>query len=345
MTLETRSSSSASRSTFAVLSSRCAVALGALSLSAACASSQPPPAQSPQPAPAVEMQPAAAPAPAKPTVVQTVVTRIDPIPSADMMNSLPELPRPSPNAEVAQDVGITKVRVEYSSPGVKGRAVWGDLVPYDQLWRTGANAPTKVIVSRDFTFGGVAVPAGSYSLMTIPKQGAWTVILNQDPLNQGAYGRDTEKDVAVVELTPVQAPVRERLTFGFEGTTDNQTALVMDWAGVRLAMPIVVDTEAHVAASINATLDAAWRPLFNAGRHAFSGGDNARAIQLLTQANGVRETWWSHWWLAQVYAKQDQVPQARQHAQKAAELGEGDEIFQRAFAEEVKKALEGWPQS
>jgi hypothetical protein len=344
MTSETQPIQLASRIPHTRFAAQLGALVLALALTAGCASSAPPPAQSPAPAPTLQTPPAQ-PTQAVPTVVQTVVTRVDPTPNADMISSLPQLPRPSPNAEVAQDVGITQVRVTYSSPGVKGRTIWGELVPYGELWRTGANAPTKLIVNRDFTFAGVAVPAGSYSLMTIPKQGAWTVILNQDPTNQGAFARDTKQDVAVVELTPVQAPVRERLAFAFEGTTDNQTALVLDWAGVRLAMPIGVNTDAHVAASISSTLEAAWRPLFNAGRYAFSSGDNVRAIQLLNQSLSVRETWWSHWWLAQVYAKQNQVPQARQHAQKAMELGEGDEIFQRAFAADVKKAMEGWPQS
>lgn len=300
-------------------------------------------ATTPPPEPAAP-PPSAAPA-APPGVMQTVVTRVDAKASPEVFASLPELPRPSPNALVEQDVGITKFRVTYSSPGVKGRVIWGDLVPYGELWRAGANAPTKLIADRDFTFAGVAVPAGSYSLMTIPKQGTWTVILNQDPKNQGTVARDPALDVAVVELAPVQAPPRERLAFEFYDTTDEQTQLVLDWAGLRLAMPIAVDTKQHVAASVEATLENAWRPLFNAGRHAFTSGDDARAVQLLQQSLQVRETWWSHWWLAQTFAKQNQLQLARQHAERALALGEGDDVFQRAFAADVKKALEGWPAS
>ena len=91
-----------------------------------------------------------------------------------------DLPRPSPNAKVTQSIGLTEVTVEYSCPGVKGRAVWGTVVPYDQLWRAGANAATKVTFSKDVTIDGKPVPAGSYSLFAIPGKSTWTVILNKN---------------------------------------------------------------------------------------------------------------------------------------------------------------------
>src|SRR6516165_6613067 len=74
-----------------------------------------------------------------------------------------ELPRPSPFAKVVQTVGLTDITVDYSSPGVKGRKIWGAVVPYDQMWRAGANAATKITFSRDVTFAGKPVPAGSYA--------------------------------------------------------------------------------------------------------------------------------------------------------------------------------------
>src|SRR5689334_1734859 len=79
-----------------------------------------------------------------------------------------ELPAPSPAAKVMQRVGLTDISLEYSSPAVKGRKIWGELVPYDKVWRTGANASTKISFSRDVTFGGKPVPAGTYTLVTFP---------------------------------------------------------------------------------------------------------------------------------------------------------------------------------
>ena len=73
-----------------------------------------------------------------------------------------ELPTPSPKARTEQRVGLTDVAIDYSSPGVKGRKIWGPVVPYDKVWRAGANAPTKLTVSRDFSFGGTQLKAGAY---------------------------------------------------------------------------------------------------------------------------------------------------------------------------------------
>src|ERR1043165_721986 len=112
-----------------------------------------------------------------------------------------ETPAPSPKARVEQRVGITDVSIDYSSPGVKGRKIWGEVVPYDKVWRAGANAPTKLPVSRDFTFGTTAVKAGSYSLFMTPGKKTWTVALNTD-LQASQEQHDAKNDVATLSVTP-----------------------------------------------------------------------------------------------------------------------------------------------
>src|SRR4051812_31675087 len=98
-------------------------------------------------------------------VVVAAVALLSPVAAAQ---AVIETPSPSPKARVEQRVGVTDVAIDYSSPGVKARKIWGELVPYDKVWRAGANAPTKLTVSRDFTFGGAAVKAGSYSVFMTP---------------------------------------------------------------------------------------------------------------------------------------------------------------------------------
>ena len=91
------------------------------------------------------------------------------------------LPQPSPKAMVMQTIGYTEVTIDYSSPAVKGRTIWGELVPFDKIWRAGANSATKITFSKDVTVNGAAVPKGSYSIFMIPtKEGRWTVIINKD---------------------------------------------------------------------------------------------------------------------------------------------------------------------
>ena len=156
----------------------------------------------------------------------------------------PELPRPSPSAKVSQVIGLTEITVDYSSPTAKGRTIWGGVVPYDQMWRTGANQATKITFSRDVTFGGKAVPAGTYALFTIPTKGAWTVILNKKA-DQTGTGRDYHADMDLVrfQIHPKAAPHRERLTFLFSDFTDDQGSLDLEWDKLRLSIPIKVATQ------------------------------------------------------------------------------------------------------
>src|SRR5262245_22245062 len=125
-----------------------------------------------------------------------------------------EVPAPSAKAKVEQRVGITGFSVEYSSPAVRGRKIWDGLLPYDKLWRTGANASTKLTASRDFTFGETVVPKGTYSLFTIPGPSSWIVILNKDAdATTGEY--DAKNDAARVTVSPAPGGPRERMTFLF----------------------------------------------------------------------------------------------------------------------------------
>src|SRR5215813_422002 len=157
-----------------------------------------------------------------------------------------ETPAPSPKARVEQRVGITDLSVDYSSPGVKGRKIWGELVPYDKVWRAGANAPTKLTVSRDFTFGGTAVKAGSYSVFVTPGKKTWMVALNTD-LAATQDSHDDKNDVARAAVTPAALPaLRERLIYLFSDTQDDRTDLDLEWERVRIRVPITIDTRGAV---------------------------------------------------------------------------------------------------
>jgi hypothetical protein len=256
----------------------------------------------------------------------------------------PELPAPSPKARVEQRVGLTDFAVDYSSPGVKGRPVFGKVVPYDKPWRTGANAATTLKASREFTFGDKKVPAGTYGLYTVPsKSGSWTVALSSQTDAWGNDGFDPKNDVAriVVKTTPIKN--RERLTFIFSATTDDAARLELEWSTVRLAIPLAVDTKAQAMANIDKAVDEAWRPQFSAARYLLeSGGDLAKALQLADASIAVKPTWWNNWVRAQVLAKKGQLPDAAVAGEKAQQLGTGDRVYEGFFKADVAKAVGNW---
>lgn len=254
-----------------------------------------------------------------------------------------QVPAASPSAKVQQRVGITDMSVDYSSPAVKGRKIWGGLVPLDKPWRTGANAATRFTSSNDFTFGGKQVPAGTYALYTIPGKNQWTVVLNSSADQWGSAGFDPAKDVARVTVKPQPSPFRERMTFIFSDTKDDATRLDLEWEKLRIPMPISVDTKKLVLASIEKANAEAWRPHFTAARYLLeNGGDLKTALQYADTSIALKPTWWNNWVRAQILAKQGKNAEAVQAAEKAQELGKGDRVYEGFFKGDIAKTIAGW---
>jgi hypothetical protein len=253
-----------------------------------------------------------------------------------------DLPRPSPSAKVTQVIGLTEITVDYSSPAVKGRSIWGALVPYDQMWRTGANQATKITFSRDVTFGDKPVPAGSYALFTIPTKSMWTVILNKKA-DQSGTARDYKADLDLVRFQahPKPAPHRERMTFLFADFTDDKGTLDLEWDKLRVSIPIRVDTEEQALANITKGIDGAWRTYANAARYlGETKKDYDTGLKYIDQSLGLKEDWFNLWIKATLLAGKGKTKDAISLGEKAYGLGQKADFF---FLEpEIKKTLAEW---
>lgn len=252
-----------------------------------------------------------------------------------------QLPAASPSAKVMQQVGVTDISVEYSSPAVKGRKIWGALVPMDKPWRAGANASTKITFSKDVTFGGKPVPAGTYVIVAHPTQKGWTISLNRElGLWQGKQ-YDAANDVVKVPATTSTIPARERLTYVFSNTTDTDTSLDLEWEKTRVSVPIKVDTAAHAQANIKSTLEQAWRPHINAASYvAESTKDLDTALKYADTSIAIDSNWYNNWIKAELLAKKGNYAEARKHAQASWDLGQKAPNF--FFKDAVQKALADW---
>jgi hypothetical protein len=181
--------------------------------------------------------------------------------SAQQLN----LPRPSPNAKVSQTVGLTEVSIQYSRPGVKGRTIWGELVPYNEVWRTGANENTTITFNTPVKIGGKELPAGTYGLQTIPTTGDWTVILSKDADLWGAFNYKQEDDALRLTATPRPADFQERMSFEFDDVTDNSATVVMRWEKIAVPFKIEVDTPKAVMGQIQSAVR--WQTPYQAANY------------------------------------------------------------------------------
>ena len=187
------------------------------------------------------------------------------------------LPRVSQAATTSQTIGVTQMTVVYSRPGVKGRAIWGALVPYGKPWRTGANEATTFTTTDPITVAGQKLPAGTYSFFTVPARGAWTVIFSRQKDLWGAFSYDSTQDQLRVTATPdTTAPPTEWMALGFENLAATTCDLVLRWEKLRLAVPIAVDVNDRVLADCRTAVTAAkpddWRTPYRAASWTFDAG-------------------------------------------------------------------------
>ena len=256
---------------------------------------------------------------------------------------------PSPYSEIKQVVGVTEFSIKYSRPSVKDRDIFGGLVPYGEVWRTGANATTKIAFDTEIEFGGHTVPAGEYVLFSIPGESEWTVILYGDTAvaNTGFY--DQENDIARVTVAPVALdnPV-ETFTIGFDYLRDDSATLNLDWATTRIPVSIKTDTAALSLASIEAALANidSWtaRDYASAAEaYANHGKDMATATEWMGKAVAMSDHafWWHHRY-AKMLAEQGDIEGAIAAAEKslaAAKASKGGDFGYIKLNEDLLSTL------
>lgn len=168
-------------------------------------------------------------------------------------------PDASPAATVKQRVGLTDIEITYNRPGMKGRTVFGGLVPYGEVWRTGANTATKITFSTAVKLNGTAVPAGTYELFTIPSPTEWTVIIHKNMSQWGAYAYDMKNDVARVTAKPAASMMNsvESFSIGFSDLHNDSAMLNISWEKTRVSVKLDVDVVGQLVPQIEAVMASA----------------------------------------------------------------------------------------
>lgn len=232
-------------------------------------------------------------------------------------------PQPSTAQTIKQDFGIGSIELSYSRPNIRGRKVWGDLVPFGNVWRTGANNATTLTFSEEVMVGGTKVPAGKYGLLSIPDKDNWTLILTKqlDVTSPAAYKQ--ENDVVRVTAKPVtlREPV-ETFTIQFANVKPASTDLQIMWDNVAVSLPITADVDSKVMAQINNAMNKDNRPYFQSAMYYLDNNkDINQAITWLDKAIEQNpNAFWIHHQKANALARAGKKAEARVAAQKSMEL-------------------------
>ncbi len=195
-------------------------------------------------------------------------------------------PAASPTQTINQDFALSSISVTYSRPAMKGRTIFGDLVPYGEVWRTGANSPTKIKFGEDVTVNGKAVPAGEYALYTIPGKDQWTFILSKKLTLWGASGYSQADDLMRFTAVPQELPFNiENFTILFGSQTANSVEVQLLWANVIVGFDVKADIDDKILTSIEAAMKGEKKPYFQAASWYYEKGlDLDKALNWANEA-------------------------------------------------------------
>jgi hypothetical protein len=236
------------------------------------------------------------------------------------------LPQPSPGASVSQVVGTTDISVKYSRPLLRGRDVFGGVVAYDKVWRTGANGTNQITISSDVMVAGQKLVAGTYSIFSIPTMGDWTLIFNKDLTAQEAtYSQ--EKDALRVIVKSVSIAKTEAFTIDFSGLSDSTADMNIYWSDKKIVAPITIETTKMVEAAITKASNDNANVMRTAADYLSGKGKLDQALKMANTSIAAGETFRNVWSKAQILSKLGNYAEALPLAQKALSLGGTDPGF------------------
>ena len=235
-----------------------------------------------------------------------------------------ELPQPSPFCKVEQRVGLTDITIEYCRPSARGRVVFGDLVPYGEIWRTGANASTKIEFSTDVVFGGRKVPAGRYALYTIPGKTEWTIILHRNLSHWGVGAYDESEDLLRLEVKRKTVPMTETFSMNFGNFRDEMADLTLQWEKAAVTVTIncnsVQQSKENIISKID-QIENAFNVYHKAARYYLDADlDPKQALMWAKKSTEIAERFWNVHTLALAYAANKEFNKAIEAAERSKAL-------------------------
>ena len=222
-----------------------------------------------------------------------LVSSASPVLAAQEANLL--FPQKSPRASVSQDIGTCTVKIEYHRPRIRNRVIWGDLVPFGEVWRTGANEATTISFSQAVKVADSPVPAGKYALFTIPGREKWIVILNKRHNQMGTFEYTPKEDILRFEVRPIATSFTEYLSFEIYPAGESSAYVDLDWEKLRIYFLVEVDLDKVLEARMveilaNAT-ETDWKARCEAAQYLLEAEKKLpQAMNLIEESIGIRRT-------------------------------------------------------
>ncbi|WP_426492000.1 DUF2911 domain-containing protein [Hymenobacter sp. 102] len=285
------------------------------------------------------------PAAAAPTPATPVPAPVSAMPATGPIQ-LP-VPQASPRAQVMQSVGLTDITVEYHSPAVRNRNVWGGLVPYDQVWRAGANENTIISFSTPVLLKQQLLPAGRYSYYVVPHQDRdWELVLNKVTTHWGNEGYDQRDDIIRVPVMPETAPFHENLTYWFSDIKPTGAHLNLTWEKRTLMLPIETEVHKQVMAGMEQVLQQHpndWQLLAQAADYLVQNNiQPERALTYINESLKLQDAATNNWIKARLLAQQQDFGTAIVYARKAIKLGDKEDTAFKSQLPNMRIALTEW---
>ena len=256
--------------------------------------------------------------------------------------------RVSPLASMRSRIGVTDVTVTYGSPEVNGRKVWGYLVPYGKVWRTGANECTKIEFSTDVMIDGKNVKAGKYGLFSIPAEGEWTVILNSVSDQWGAYSYDESKDVLRFKVTPKEIGHHERFVVITDDLSESSGRINIEWEKLKISFPVKTDVinlaYKNIQDAISSAKPEAWGPYASGANFMADHNSNLEeAKEWADKAVTMTESYFAFQGAAKVYHKLGNKEKASEYIDVALENAKKESFYDaiKGNLENLAKEIKG----
>lgn len=247
-------------------------------------------------------------------------------------------PAPSPGATISQVVGTTKISIDYSRPMLRGREIFGKLIPFDKVYRTGANSSTKIETSGDITVQGKTLKAGKYAIMSIPTATNWTVIFSKD-LNVSEQSYSQSNDVLRVTAPAQTVPTVESFTIDFSDVKDDAATLNISWEKTKVSLAVGVDNVVAMETALAQKNNEVSGAFQQAAEYMLAKGmDLNKALMLVDKSLALRENFRNNWIKAQILDKLGKPSEALGFALKAQSLGDGDGVYP-FFKDGIEKGI------